>query len=329
MDAFWTTTFEQSHHKHNCSNTMNRTNSEESNAPRHCWGCVKRRVVCDRTLPQCTKCLRTGIECPGYAEQKPLQWVQDRKVTSRGSKTKMNPMLHVRRSFASEEHKTRQTSETTRISERARTNNLEASTSKHLIFAPLEHPSPPSLPPIDPSAFAETPLLPAGYSLETSMSLSPVARASKFNTDFERAQMRHEQYDAIVQGLEYNSNTARETLYDTIIQSRDIPMAYNPQQCRFCENAVIASCARSETLRSRPVEFSNSPTPTPIAHLTLYGETSEVVQSAGYNMDNDFDPDSRTNVLLQYPGSFLSSPSSSHQTSSNCTQDSPYMTPHL
>ncbi|PVI05383.1 hypothetical protein DM02DRAFT_516773 [Periconia macrospinosa] len=52
-------------------------------ASRQCWECVKRRLVCDFTLPHCRKCTKNGKECPGYGEQKPVQWVQVGKVTSR------------------------------------------------------------------------------------------------------------------------------------------------------------------------------------------------------------------------------------------------------
>ncbi|PSN72315.1 hypothetical protein BS50DRAFT_569829 [Corynespora cassiicola Philippines] len=52
-------------------------------AKRQCWECLKRRLVCDHTLPHCKKCQKAGKECPGYDEQKPLQWVTPGKVTSR------------------------------------------------------------------------------------------------------------------------------------------------------------------------------------------------------------------------------------------------------
>lgn len=52
-------------------------------ASRQCWECLKRRLVCDYTLPHCKKCAKNGKTCPGYDEQKPLQWVEPGKVTSR------------------------------------------------------------------------------------------------------------------------------------------------------------------------------------------------------------------------------------------------------
>ncbi|KAL1596423.1 hypothetical protein SLS60_009069 [Paraconiothyrium brasiliense] len=55
-------------------------------ATRQCWECLKRRLVCDCTLPHCKKCIKKGGECPGYDAQKPLQWVEPGKVTSRKPK---------------------------------------------------------------------------------------------------------------------------------------------------------------------------------------------------------------------------------------------------
>ncbi|KAI4656301.1 hypothetical protein J4E93_001020 [Alternaria ventricosa] len=60
----------------------------DSVAARQCWECFKRRLVCDRTLPQCKKCTKTGKECTGYNDQKPLQWVQPGHVTIRPKKKK-------------------------------------------------------------------------------------------------------------------------------------------------------------------------------------------------------------------------------------------------
>lgn len=52
-------------------------------ATRQCWDCLKRRLVCDFTLPQCKKCLKNGRQCSGYDEKKPLQWVEPGSVLSR------------------------------------------------------------------------------------------------------------------------------------------------------------------------------------------------------------------------------------------------------
>lgn len=58
----------------------------EQKANRQCWECLKRRLVCDQTLPHCKKCQKTGKDCPGYDEQKPLQWIETGKVCSRRRK---------------------------------------------------------------------------------------------------------------------------------------------------------------------------------------------------------------------------------------------------
>lgn len=50
---------------------------------RQCWECLRRRLVCDFTLPSCKKCQKAGKTCPGYDPQKPLQWLAPGKVTSR------------------------------------------------------------------------------------------------------------------------------------------------------------------------------------------------------------------------------------------------------
>ncbi|KAI4605007.1 hypothetical protein J4E83_010878 [Alternaria metachromatica] len=62
------------------------TRTGDSVAARQCWECFKRRLVCDRTLPLCRKCAKTGKECPGYNDQKPLQWVEPGHVTIRPKK---------------------------------------------------------------------------------------------------------------------------------------------------------------------------------------------------------------------------------------------------
>lgn len=60
-----------------------RAGTGANKASRQCWECVKRRLVCDFTLPRCKKCAKNGKECPGYGDQRPVQWVQVGKVTSR------------------------------------------------------------------------------------------------------------------------------------------------------------------------------------------------------------------------------------------------------
>jgi hypothetical protein len=73
---------------------MKTAESGEDRATRQCWECLKRRLVCDHTLPHCKKCQKAGKECPGYDEQKPLQWVQPGKVTSRRRKKDSPPKIY-------------------------------------------------------------------------------------------------------------------------------------------------------------------------------------------------------------------------------------------
>lgn len=60
--------------------------SREKKADKQCWDCLKRRLVCDRTIPRCRKCQNGGKQCLGYGEEKPLQWVPVGKITARRSK---------------------------------------------------------------------------------------------------------------------------------------------------------------------------------------------------------------------------------------------------
>ena len=70
---------------------MQGAGSGERIADRQCWECLKRRLVCDRTLPLCKKCPKAGKECPGYNEQKPLQWLEPGKVSLRPRKRNSPP----------------------------------------------------------------------------------------------------------------------------------------------------------------------------------------------------------------------------------------------
>ncbi|KAI0398047.1 fungal-specific transcription factor domain-containing protein [Xylariaceae sp. FL0594] len=49
---------------------------------RHCWECLRRRLVCDATQPVCNRCRAGGIVCPGYDEKQPLRWIQPGQVTA-------------------------------------------------------------------------------------------------------------------------------------------------------------------------------------------------------------------------------------------------------
>jgi hypothetical protein len=73
---------------------MKRTESGVERANRQCWECLRRRLVCDHALPHCKKCVKAGKECPGYDAQKPLQWVEPGKVTSRRRKKDLTPKVY-------------------------------------------------------------------------------------------------------------------------------------------------------------------------------------------------------------------------------------------
>ena len=81
---------------------MKRAECGEKKATRQCWECLKRRLVCDHTLPHCKKCIKNGKECPGYDEQKPLQWIEPGKVTSRRRKKDSPPKVYTIRPRDSE-----------------------------------------------------------------------------------------------------------------------------------------------------------------------------------------------------------------------------------
>ncbi|KAH9904275.1 fungal-specific transcription factor domain-containing protein [Xylariomycetidae sp. FL2044] len=55
---------------------------------RHCWECLRRRLVCDGMRPACTRCRSAGIVCPGFEDKQPLRWLQPGKVTARTRKPK-------------------------------------------------------------------------------------------------------------------------------------------------------------------------------------------------------------------------------------------------
>lgn len=65
-----------------------------------CWTCRRRRVKCDRALPECQKC-STGEEyCQGYSETRPLRWTNG--VASRGKLMgKRLPIIDANKSSAS------------------------------------------------------------------------------------------------------------------------------------------------------------------------------------------------------------------------------------
>lgn len=57
---------------------------------RHCWECLRRRLVCDSAWSGCKRCSASGIPCPGYSDTKPsrLKWLAPGRVTSRNRRPK-------------------------------------------------------------------------------------------------------------------------------------------------------------------------------------------------------------------------------------------------
>lgn len=55
----------------------------QASQKRQCWECLRRRLVCDFTQPSCKKCIKFGVNCPGYDEKKPLKWLPPGKVNSK------------------------------------------------------------------------------------------------------------------------------------------------------------------------------------------------------------------------------------------------------
>ncbi|KAJ1326116.1 fungal specific transcription factor domain-containing protein [Microdochium nivale] len=58
---------------------------------RHCWECLRRRLVCDSGRPYCRKCYNAGIVCPGYDDKKPLKWIANGSVSSRPRQQRSAP----------------------------------------------------------------------------------------------------------------------------------------------------------------------------------------------------------------------------------------------
>jgi hypothetical protein len=57
---------------------------------KHCWECLRRRLVCDSTRSGCKRCSASGVPCPGYGETKPsrLKWLAPGRVTSQNRRAK-------------------------------------------------------------------------------------------------------------------------------------------------------------------------------------------------------------------------------------------------
>jgi hypothetical protein len=65
-----------------------------------CWTCRRRRLKCDRALPECHKCSASEHPCQGYSESRPLRWTNG--IASRGKLMgKRVPIIDVNKSCAS------------------------------------------------------------------------------------------------------------------------------------------------------------------------------------------------------------------------------------
>lgn len=74
--------------------------SPETKPTHPCWECRKRRLVCDNSQPTCKKCEKSGKACPGYGDQKPLQWLEPGLIqkTQYRSSTRKDRRAHARKS---------------------------------------------------------------------------------------------------------------------------------------------------------------------------------------------------------------------------------------
>ncbi|KAI1325565.1 hypothetical protein F5Y16DRAFT_411376 [Xylariaceae sp. FL0255] len=57
--------------------------SSQQPPKKHCWECLRRRLVCDSARPACERCQGAGIVCPGYEDKQPLRWVNPGQITVR------------------------------------------------------------------------------------------------------------------------------------------------------------------------------------------------------------------------------------------------------
>ncbi|KAI1419494.1 hypothetical protein F5Y12DRAFT_245116 [Xylaria sp. FL1777] len=56
--------------------------TQTKTSQKHCWECLRRRLVCDSVQPICNRCRTGGLVCPGYGEKQPLRWVKPGQVTA-------------------------------------------------------------------------------------------------------------------------------------------------------------------------------------------------------------------------------------------------------
>lgn len=81
------------------------TSEMQKSQKRHCWECIRRRLVCDSWRPVCNKCHAAGVECPGYDAQKPLRWLAPGAQGKVKSRTRQRKRLPVGKGRAGEAFK--------------------------------------------------------------------------------------------------------------------------------------------------------------------------------------------------------------------------------
>ena len=72
--------------------------SPRPNAPKkHCWECRRRRLVCDSKQPECGRCHKDGVTCPGYGAKKPLRWLEPGQVAPSSARFWLSPASPVKK----------------------------------------------------------------------------------------------------------------------------------------------------------------------------------------------------------------------------------------
>lgn len=103
---------------------------------RHCWECLRRRLVCDSAQPVCRKCHDAGVVCPGYDDKKPLKWVTTGRISSR-------PRQQRKSTSAAAGGPTSTTTKATKASNTKYNKKKEAASQKQIVtVVPIESQSP-------------------------------------------------------------------------------------------------------------------------------------------------------------------------------------------
>ncbi|KAK1702419.1 uncharacterized protein BDZ83DRAFT_686667, partial [Colletotrichum acutatum] len=71
---------------------MSSSSSQQSRRIKSRSGCVRckrRRIKCDEAVPSCLRCVKSGVDCPGYA--KALKWSTKHESSPRMSSSVGEP----------------------------------------------------------------------------------------------------------------------------------------------------------------------------------------------------------------------------------------------